>query len=86
MTDWSIVFARSARKELERLPEAHRGRMLTKIEALTTNPRPHGTRKLKGSPDLWRLRSGEYRVVYALDDAERVVDIVAVRHRKEAYR
>jgi len=61
-------------------------RILSKIEELTTEPRPAGCRKLQGRSGLWRLRVGDYRVVYSVDDQQKLVDVVAVRHRREAYR
>jgi mRNA interferase RelE/StbE len=86
VADYSIVFARSARKELEVLDRPVAIRILKRIEALATDPRPSGVKKLEGSTDLWRIRIGEWRVVYRLLDKERVVDIFAIRHRREAYR
>jgi mRNA interferase RelE/StbE len=64
MDEYSIVFARSARKELEGLPRLIKTRILNRIERLSTNPRPANVRKLVGSEYLWRLRIGDYRVVY----------------------
>ncbi len=61
-------------------------RILRRIEALSANPRPDGVVKLEGATDLWRIRVGEWRVVYRIADRERSVDIIAVRHRREAYR
>ncbi len=61
-------------------------RILTKIEELATEPRPTGCRKLQGRSGLWRLRVGDYRVVYSVDDSHRLVDVVAVRHRRDVYR
>ena len=86
MADYEIVFARSARKELEDLDDRLALRVLNRIEKLSDEPRPGGVRKLRGSTNLWRLRIGDYRVVYAVDDDIRLVDIVAVRHRSDAYR
>ena len=85
MPDYAIAFARSARKELEALDPPIIERVIARIEALTRDPRPTGSRKLRGSGDLWRVRVGNYRIVYGLDDRRRVVDIVRVRHRREAY-
>ena len=62
------------------------GGILARIEGLVVEPRPSGVRKLRGASNLWRLRVGDYRVIYSVGDAERVVDVVAVRHRSEAYR
>ncbi len=86
MADYTITFARSARKELERLPAGLVERSLEKIEALSDNPRPAGVTKLKGHKGLWRLRVGDYRVVFFIDDAARVVDVSIVRHRREVDR
>jgi mRNA interferase RelE/StbE len=85
MDEYLIVFARSARKELESLPEATARRILTRIESLAAEPRPRGCLKLSGSDDYWRIRVGEYRVLYSIDDSELLIDVVAVRHRKDAY-
>ena len=85
MGEFTITFARSARKDLERLDATVVNRIFPKIEALAKNPRPSGCLKLKGSGDLWRIRVGDYRVLYSINDAAEVVDISAVRHRREAY-
>ncbi len=85
MADYSITFARSARKELETLDEKILNRIFPKIEALSKEPRPSGCRKLTGNKQLWRIRVGDYRVVYAIDDDKNLVDIIAVRHRKDVY-
>ena len=83
---YDITFARSARKELERLGEPLRTRVFRRIEHLGADPRPSGCRKLEGAEELWRIRVGDYRVVYAVNDARRIVDISAIRHRSDAYR
>lgn len=85
MSDYSITFARSARKELESLPGNVVQRIFPKIEALAANPRPSGCKKLKGSSDLWRIRIGEYRVIYSILDQKIRIEIIAIRHRREAY-
>ncbi|KPL11054.1 hypothetical protein AMJ85_04740 [candidate division BRC1 bacterium SM23_51] len=86
MADYSIVFARSASKELEALGDTTLTRVFDRIERLAIDPRPSGIRKLRGSENLWRLRVGDYRVIYAVDDKNRLVDIIAIRHRRDAYR
>ena len=60
--------------------------MIGRIEALSTNPRPRGCLKLQGAEALWRIRVGDYRVIYSINDEERIVDISIVRHRGDAYR
>jgi mRNA interferase RelE/StbE len=85
MADYTITFARSARKELESLSSSLVERIFPKIEGLAKEPRPRGCRKLRGEKNLWRIRIGEYRVIYAIYDVKKVVDIIAVRHRRAAY-
>ena len=85
MAEYRITFARSARHELEVLDPSVIRRILPKIESLSTHPRPHGSRKLTGEKNLWRIRIGDYRVIYSILDKERRIDITAVRHRREAY-
>ena len=86
MAPCEVTLARSARKELERLQEPLLSRVFRRIEALGSNPRPRGCRKLEGAEDLWRIRIGDYRVIYSIDASRRLVDISAIRPRSEAYR
>ena len=86
MPEYAIVFARSARKELQALDPTIARRVLRRIESLAIAPRPPGCRKLEGSDNLWRIRIGDWRVIYSIDDGKRLVDISAVRHRRDAYR
>jgi mRNA interferase RelE/StbE len=85
VADYTITFARSARRELEELEAPLIQRILPRVEALAKEPRPRGCRKLRGESNLWRIRIGEYRVVYAVYDERQLVDIIAVRHRSIAY-
>lgn len=86
MPDYTITFARSARKEIEALDEKIVNRIFPKIEALAKEPRPSGCIKSVGNKYLWRIRVGDHRVVYALYDDKNTVDIIAVRLRKDAYK
>lgn len=86
MADYAVVFARSARKELQNLDPQVTRRILKQVEALVTDPRPSGVVKLEGGTDLWRIRVGQWRVVYRVSDRERLIDVIAVRHRSDAYR
>lgn len=86
MADYAVTFARSARQELETLQLPLATRILRRIEALARDPRPAGARKLRGEQRLWRIRVGDYRVVYSIDDQQHVVDIARVRHRRDVYR
>jgi mRNA interferase RelE/StbE len=85
MANYTITFARSARKELESLPASLIRRIVPRIDGLAKNPRPAGCRKIKGGLDLWRIRIGDYRVVYSINDETRIVDVIRVRHRSKAY-
>jgi mRNA interferase RelE/StbE len=86
VAEYAVTVARSARKELERLPSEAVVRILMKLEELSENPRPSGVSKLHGQKGLWRLRVGEYRVVYLIDDAQRIIDVSVIRHRRDVYR
>ena len=86
VAEYRVVFTRSARRELEGLEATLARRIIARVEALTTTPRPQGCVKLQGAADLWRIRIGDYRVVYAIDDDARLVDIRVVRHRSDVYR
>lgn len=86
MPQYEIVFARSARKELEALPPTIAARILKKVELLALNPRPSDSKKLHGHSSLWRIRVGVYRVIYVIDDDTKVVDVAIVRHRSDVYR
>ncbi|MFM9969635.1 MAG: type II toxin-antitoxin system RelE family toxin [Burkholderiales bacterium] len=78
--------ARSARKEIEALDPPVAERILKHIESLIDEPRPSGVTKLEGSKDQWRIRIGDWRVVYRIDDKEKLVDISVVRNRRELYK
>ena len=86
MSDYTITFARSACKEIEELDKKIVNRIFLKINALSENSRPLGCRKLVGNKSLWRIRVGDYRVVYAVYDDKKVVDIIAIRQRKDVYK
>ncbi len=72
-------------KELKFLPKTSLRRILNTLEGLKSDPRPHGAMKLRGL-EGWRLRVGDYRVLYTVDDAANIVRIYVVKHRREAYR
>jgi mRNA interferase RelE/StbE len=84
--DYAVVFKTSARRELQRLQPAEVARIFERICSLSAEPRPSGCRKLANMADLWRIRVGDYRVVYSIDDGAQRIRILAVRHRSDAYR
>ena len=85
MSDYSVEVKPPARKELEALPDIMLARVLRKMEALRQTPRPAGCKKLKGYKDQWRVRVGDWRVVYIVDDAAKIVSITRIGHRREVY-
>ena len=86
MSEYRISFTRSARKELAGLEKHTATRIFTAIQSLTHQPRPRGSRKLEGADDLWRVRVGDYRVIYRILDDQLIVEVIGVRHRRDAYR
>lgn len=86
MPDYVVSFRRSAEKDMRRLDAKTQARVLRAVEPLARNPRPDGCRKLQGSEDAYRIRVGDYRVIYTVDDAVLIVAVERVRHRREAYR
>jgi mRNA interferase RelE/StbE len=83
---YRVLLERSAEKELARLSSAMHDRVIAAIQTLAATPRPPGCRKLTGSKHDWRIRVGDYRVVYEISDEIRVVRVHRVRHRREVYR
>jgi mRNA interferase RelE/StbE len=75
----------SAEKEMDKLPALIHARISRKILLLEDNPRPKGAKKLSGREE-YRLRAGDYRFLYTIDDKKHVVTVFAVGHRREVYR
>ena len=87
VTVYRLVIKASAAKELEAVGQkADRARLVASIQELAEQPKPVGAEKLSGHIDLYRIRVGNYRVVYEIDDGQIVVTVVKVGHRKEIYR
>jgi mRNA interferase RelE/StbE len=84
--NYEVLIATSARKDLQRLPKKVQSRVIEVPEGLEQEPRPSGAVKLRGKSGLWRVRTGDYRVVYTIDDDQRLVDVSVIRHRSDAYR
>jgi mRNA interferase RelE/StbE len=85
LNDYSVEIKPSARKELEASPNNALARAVHKIESLARTPRPAGCKKLKGYKDHWRVRVGDWRVVYIIDDTAKLVSVTRVAHRREVY-
>lgn len=85
MSDYLVVVARIAQKQLASLPIEVSSRIEIRIEDLIKDPRPPGCIKLKGKTDRWRVRVGDYRIIYSIDDTNLTIKIIKVSHRREAY-
>lgn len=83
---YQVLVERSAEKDLKKLSSEVRPRAVAAMQALAKNPRPSGSRKLAGTENDWRIRVGDYRIIYEIADAIRIVRINPVRHRGDAYR
>ena len=83
---YSVLLERGAEKELNRLPSAVHDRVIDALRGLATNPRPSGCRKLSGGGNDWRIRVGDYRIIYEIADEIRIVRVNRVRHRRDVYR
>lgn len=82
---YHVVLKRSAEKELDRLHGELFERIRRKLLSLEDNPRPFGIRKLQGV-DTYRLRIGDYRILYLIDDTAKRIEVISVAHRREVYR
>jgi mRNA interferase RelE/StbE len=83
---YRVFLERAAEKDLKRLSSEVHDRVIIAIRGLASDPRPPGCRKLAGSKHDWRIRVGDYRVVYEIADEIRIVRVNRVRHRREVYR
>jgi mRNA interferase RelE/StbE len=83
--EYRVTLKSSAEKEFFRLPDPVTVRIFPRIKALTTNPRPQGCKKLRGGTDEWRIRVGDYRVIYVINDEEKTVKVTRIAHRREVY-
>lgn len=87
MASYKILIKPSAAKELESLGQKKdRRRLVERIRALASEPRPQGSEKLSGQHRLFRIRVGSYRVLYEIDDASAEVHVIKLGHRKDVYR
>lgn len=85
MADYKIFFKKSVTKELEKIPRHDLKRILSRIEKLKTNPRPLDAYKLSGYGQ-YRIRQGNYRMIYSIQDLELTVWVVRIGHRRDVYR
>jgi mRNA interferase RelE/StbE len=83
--NYAVDIRRSALKERDGVPTADLGRVMSRIRALETDPRPPGSEKLTGA-EQYRVRRGAYRILYEIDDTRRIVTVVKIGQRREVYR
>lgn len=82
---YQVILPKTVQKEMNRLPDDVIDRILDRLEELKVNPRPSDSKKLKGRP-AWRIRVGDYRVIYEVHDRELRVIIITIGHLREVYR
>jgi len=85
MANYKLTIKKSAARELKNIPQKDVHRVVRRIQTLADNPRPFGSEKLSGMP-CHRIRQGNYRIIYSIDDTSRIVDIIKIGHRREIYR
>jgi mRNA interferase RelE/StbE len=85
VTSYRVELTPTAKKELDQLPKKTAQRILQAIRRLVDEPRPRGCKKLAGQNNAYRIRVGDYRVIYAVFDESITVFVVRIRHRKDAY-
>ena len=85
MASFRILFKRSAEKELRGISHPTLQKILEKIDKLQENPRPPEAKMLKGEARYFRLRQGDYRIMYEVDDSSRIVTMIKIGHRREVY-
>lgn len=85
MAGYSLFFKESVRKDLESIPKSDLQRIMERIASLADNPRPLGSEKLSGQ-EKYRVRQGNYRIIYSIEENRLIVMVVKVGHRREVYR
>ncbi|HIJ51900.1 MAG TPA: type II toxin-antitoxin system RelE/ParE family toxin [Planctomycetes bacterium] len=85
MAKYKITIKKSAAKELSDIPKKDLPKIVKRIQSLAQNPRPHGSQKLSGQ-EQYRIRQGDYRIVYSVNDKVLAVDVFKIGHRREVYR
>ena len=83
---YSILLAPPAERQLKAFAPAIQKRLVKRLKTLQDNPRPQGVKKLAGEDDLYRIREGDYRIIYTIRDKELLVLVVKIGDRKEVYR
>jgi len=82
---YEVLLERRAERDLKKVSQETFYRIIPKIKALSENPKPAGCRKITGSKNDWRIRIGDYRIIYEIDEKEKAVKVMRIRHRREVY-
>jgi len=82
---YQIVIPKPAQKQLDNITKIERDRLILTLRSLADDPRPNGVKKLKGYDNTYRVRVGDYRIIYEIKDRELIVLLLSVSHRKDAY-
>ena len=85
MDSYKVDFSKSAERELRRIDTRYIPRIIQAVESLISNPRPHNCKKLSGSDITYRIRVGNYRVIYEIEEDRLVILVLRIRHRQSAY-
>ncbi|MCX6641553.1 MAG: type II toxin-antitoxin system RelE/ParE family toxin [bacterium] len=83
---YEVLVEHSAERDLKRLPKSVFARIIPHLSELRQNPRPPNCRKITGSEASWRVRVGDYRIIYEVDDELKKVMVMRIKHRREVYR
>jgi mRNA interferase RelE/StbE len=83
---YEVLLERRAERDLKNLSQEMFYRIIPKIKVLSENPKPAGCRKITGSKNDWRIRIGDYRIIYEIDEKEKAVKVMRIRHRREVYK
>ncbi len=83
---YKVSIKNSALKEIQQIPKTFRIKIIETIDSLSANPRPNGVKKLENYTNSYRVRVGQYRIVYEIEDRQLLVEVVKVGNRKEVYR
>jgi len=82
---YKVELRRRVRQSLDKLPEKDHRVVITALESLEQEPRPRGVEKIRGT-ELWRIRQGDYRAIYYINDREQIITVVRIGHRRDVYR
>lgn len=83
---YQVVLAKAAKRDLQGLERITQRRIASQLQSLSETPRPPGVIKLRGTENEWRIRIGDHRTIYEIDDEKHLVTVLRIRHRREVYR